>query len=436
LGLADVLSLSVAVLLSTVILGDDALTPLILLAPFGIVVAAKLAGLYDRDEHLIHKTTLDEIPALFTIASVAALLLWLAGDLLIEGNLERRQIFGTWVLMFVLIVLFRSLARRLAQSLTPPERCLIVGANGRVEELTGQLELHHGAVVVGSVDEHGASATRGLQEALHHEINSRGVERVILGPGGFESDSLMFAVRELKAYGVKVSLLPDISRLAGSSVEVDRLGSMSLLGMRQFEITRSSRLIKRAFDLSVSAGALLMLSPLLVGISVAIRVDSRGPALYRQRRIGRDGREFQMVKFRSMRQRAHAERSGLAHLDEGAEGLFKIREDPRVTRIGRIIRGSSVDELPQLLNVLRGEMSLVGPRPLVPEEDNQIEGLYRRRLDVPPGMTGHWQVLGSARVPLAEMVKLDYLYAANWSLWGDVRLILRTAPIVFGRRSM
>jgi lipopolysaccharide/colanic/teichoic acid biosynthesis glycosyltransferase len=119
-----------------------------------------------------------------------------------------------------------------------------------------------------------------------------------------------------------------------------------------------------------------------------------------------------------------------------AEGLFKIAEDPRITGVGRLLRRTGLDELPQLLNVIRGDMSLVGPRPLVPDEDRQVEGWARRRLEVPPGMTGHWQVLGSARVPLPEMLKIDYLYGANWSLWGDMKLILRTIPYVVSRRGL
>ncbi len=133
---------------------------------------------------------------------------------------------------------------------------------------------------------------------------------------------------------------------------------------------------------------------------------------------------------------AHAMRGELADLDSGAEGFFKIADDPRVTRVGRWIRRTNLDELPQLFNVLRGDMSLVGPRPLVPEEDANIAGLYRRRLDLRPGITGHWQVLGSSRVPLEEMVKLDYMYVSNWSLWGDLVLIARTVPLVTRRRGV
>jgi lipopolysaccharide/colanic/teichoic acid biosynthesis glycosyltransferase len=142
-----------------------------------------------------------------------------------------------------------------------------------------------------------------------------------------------------------------------------------------------------------------------------------------------------MWKFRTMMVNAEEQKDSLRHLNE-AVGLFKIGADPRVTRVGRFLRRMSVDELPQLVNVLRGEMSLVGPRPLVSDEDRRIEGWRRRRLHLTPGITGHWQVLGAARIPLEEMSRIDYLYVTNWSLWLDVKIMLRTVPYVFGRRGM
>jgi len=142
-----------------------------------------------------------------------------------------------------------------------------------------------------------------------------------------------------------------------------------------------------------------------------------------------------MLKFRSMIDGADWLKDQLRHLNE-AEGVFKIANDPRITRVGGLIRRAHLDELPQLINVLKGEMSLVGPRPLPLDEDNAIRGWYRDRLEVAPGVSGYWQVLGSSRIPLEEMVKLDYLYIANWSLWGDLKLMLRTVAVVFQRRGM
>jgi lipopolysaccharide/colanic/teichoic acid biosynthesis glycosyltransferase len=172
-------------------------------------------------------------------------------------------------------------------------------------------------------------------------------------------------------------------------------------------------------------------------IAAAVKLTSPGPVLFRQKRIGRDGREFEMLKFRTMVEDADVKKRELVELNEALDGFFKIADDPRLTSVGRFLRRSFLDEIPQLINVFRGEMSLVGPRPLVPAEDRRIEGWQRRRLTLSPGMTGLWQIFGGAsRVPLREMVKIDYMYAANWSLWLDVQILLRTFPSVVKQRGL
>jgi lipopolysaccharide/colanic/teichoic acid biosynthesis glycosyltransferase len=200
-------------------------------------------------------------------------------------------------------------------------------------------------------------------------------------------------------------------------------------------LSRSSYYVKRGLDIIGSTAGLILFFPLFALISIAIKLDTSGRVLFRQHRVGRDGKPFEMLKFRTMVTGAHERRADLMHLNE-AEGLFKIDNDPRITRVGAWLRRLSLDELPQLINVLRGEMSLVGPRPLVAEEDRRIQGWDRRRLQLTPGMTGHWQILGSARIPLDEMVKIDYLYVTNWSLWLDIKILLRTIVYVAGRKGM
>jgi lipopolysaccharide/colanic/teichoic acid biosynthesis glycosyltransferase len=174
----------------------------------------------------------------------------------------------------------------------------------------------------------------------------------------------------------------------------------------------------------------------MIATAIAIKLDSRGPVFFRQPRVGRHGRHFNMLKFRTMVPNADAMKNSLRARNEAREGLFKITDDPRVTRVGKLLRKSALDELPQFFNIVRGRMSLVGPRPLVIDEDQCIEGWHRRRLELKPGMTGPWQILGPARVPLREMGAIDYLYVANWSLWGDVKIMLRTIPHVLGRRGL
>jgi lipopolysaccharide/colanic/teichoic acid biosynthesis glycosyltransferase len=188
-------------------------------------------------------------------------------------------------------------------------------------------------------------------------------------------------------------------------------------------------------DIVGSALGLLVLAPFGILVALAIRSDSPGPVFFRQQRVGRDGHPFSMIKFRSMIDGADAQRAALQSLNE-TSGLFKLSQDPRVTRVGRVLRKTSIDELPQLINVLFGDMSLVGPRPLVLDEDRLVEGRHRERLQFAPGMTGPWQVLGPTRPPLTEMVKTDYLYAANWSLWTDVKILLRTISHVAAQRGL
>jgi exopolysaccharide biosynthesis polyprenyl glycosylphosphotransferase len=223
--------------------------------------------------------------------------------------------------------------------------------------------------------------------------------------------------------------------VVGSSVEFDHVDGLTMLGVRRFGLSRSSRFLKRAFDLVGASLILTATAPVMLAIAAAVRLDSRGPVFFRQTRVGKDGERFQMLKFRSMVVDADARKEALRHLNE-TQGLFKIENDPRITRVGRFLRRTSLDELPQLFNVWRGEMSLVGPRPLVIDEDAQVHGLDRHRLHLTPGMTGHWQILGAARIPMDEMVGIDYLYVANWSLWEDVKILLRTIPYVFASRGM
>jgi lipopolysaccharide/colanic/teichoic acid biosynthesis glycosyltransferase len=194
-----------------------------------------------------------------------------------------------------------------------------------------------------------------------------------------------------------------------------------------FEAVRPAFLgfAKRATDIVFSALAIVLLSPLFALVALMVKLDSRGPIVFRSRRIGQNGEAFDMLKFRTMVVDADLQRDDLRHLSQAPDGLFKIEDDPRLTRLGHWIRSTSLDEMPQLFQVLSGTMSLVGPRPLPPEEDALIEGADLRR-EARPGLTGPWQVAGSWRIPLAEMVEMDDEYLTNWSLWLDARIVGQT----------
>jgi lipopolysaccharide/colanic/teichoic acid biosynthesis glycosyltransferase len=209
---------------------------------------------------------------------------------------------------------------------------------------------------------------------------------------------------------------------------------MPVLTIPRTRLRRSSLRLKRLLDIAVGSAALVLLAPLLLVCAIAVKLDSPGPILFRQRRVGRDNRSFALLKFRSMCADADERKDNVADLSfhgGGIEsGMFKIRDDPRITRVGAVLRRYSIDELPQLLNIVWGDMSLVGPRPLIETEDRQVKGRFRQRLGLTPGLTGLWQVHGRSDIPFDEMVSLDYLYVTNWSLWGDVKLLVRTFPSV------
>jgi exopolysaccharide biosynthesis polyprenyl glycosylphosphotransferase len=413
------------------------LQPAAVLALPAFVLLAKMLGLYDRDELVLHKSTLEESPAVFQLVTLFVVFIWLGEAFFLNGAFTKPLFALLWVAMFASVLTARGFARWVAQRTAVPERCLVLGPPEAARRIDAKLSMRgpSGAQIVSREDledEHGHVHVSGRLADL---VDRTGAERLILVPRATESDAVLDLIREAKALDVKTTLWPRFSEVLGSSVVTDDLYGISLLGMRRLGLSRSSQALKRSFDLTLSALALLAIAPLMLAIAIAIKLDSRGPVFYRQRRIGRDGRPFTMFKFRTMINGADELKAELHHLNE-AEGLFKIADDPRVTRVGRVLRRSALDELPQLLNVLRGDMSLVGPRPLVIEDDARVVGRHRDRLCLLPGMTGDWQVMGAARIPLQEMVAIDYLYVANWSLWADMKCLLRTVPYMVRARGL
>src|SRR3984885_15432509 len=409
-----------------------------------LVVCAKLTGLYDRDETLLRKTTLDEAPKLFQLATLCALVAWLTGGLITHRPLDRHEALFLWLALAGGLLLARAVSRGVALRIAPSERCLFIGDEVSGETIRSKLSGHGGvkAEVVAhlDLDKVGAWSTDSFSEARLAEIRdltrTLDVQRGIIAPRSVDGGGMLNLVRTLKGGGVRVSVLPRLLEVVGSSVEFDDLHGVTVMGVRRFELTRSSAVVKRGFDLLGAGIGIVAASPLLAAIALAIKLDGRGPVFFRQLRVGQHGERFYMLKFGTMVPDAEAMKDSLRHRNEAKDGLFKIADDPRVTRVGGFLRKSALDELPQLFNILKGEMSLVGPRPLVIEEDQRVEGWHSRRLALAPGMTGHWQILGPARVPLAEMVAIDYLYVANWSLWKDVKILLRTVPHVLGRRGL
>jgi exopolysaccharide biosynthesis polyprenyl glycosylphosphotransferase len=405
--------------------------------PFFALVA-KAAGLYDRDQFVLHKTTLDEAPKLVGVAAIYALTMEGVQTFLYTGGSHP---LWMWFIFTVTLVLLRGVARFVAVRTTTAERVLVVGDAPTAAQIRRKLSANPAlnATVVGRVGDREEGGDRpdkvlGAFDELPEVLERHGIERVIVAPIEQSGVDVVDVIRLATACGVRVAVLPRMLEAIGTSVDFDDLGGQMLLGVRGFGLTPSSRVLKRCFDVVVAVVALILLSPLLLVIAAAIRLTSRGPVLFRQTRVGRHGRDFQVLKFRTMVSDADQRKQELADLNEAAP-MFKIANDPRTTRVGRLLRRRSLDELPQLLNVLHGDMSIVGPRPLISDEDRLFSGWQRRRYHVAPGITGPWQILGSSRVPMSDMVTIDYLYCANWSLWLDTKILLRTIPYVLSRRS-
>jgi exopolysaccharide biosynthesis polyprenyl glycosylphosphotransferase len=278
----------------------------------------------------------------------------------------------------------------------------------------------------------------GPPEHLPSIVQMFDVERVVVAFSSDSHEETIELIRELKDLDVQIDIVPRFFDVFGSGIAVHSVEGVPLIGLPPLRLARSSRLVKRALDVIGSAAALVLLGPVFLVAALAIKLDSRGPVFFRQVRMGSGDRTFRIWKFRTMSVDADARKHEVAHLNAHARNgdarMFKIPDDPRVTRVGRVLRCTSIDELPQLFNVLAGQMSLVGPRPLILDEDQHVHDWGRRRLDLKPGMTGLWQVLGRSDIPFEEMLKLDYLYVTAWSLRNDLQLIGRTIPAVLGRR--
>jgi exopolysaccharide biosynthesis polyprenyl glycosylphosphotransferase len=418
--------------------------------PYGLitvpawVVLFNMYGLYERDAKRLSHSTLDDLPSLFHGLLLGCLLMWCWFVVVAPVKLMFTAILTFGALAMLLVLLGRVLTRASFVRLVSPERVLLIGtgrASGALIEkmrARASLRLQPIGMITCAEDAHAALSLPYLgcleDVDLPNLMVAHRVGRVVVADSELDSERLLGVLRDCKTVSVKVSLLPVTGSALGPSVEIDDLQGVVVLGINPPVLSRSSRMVKRSLDLA-GAGLLSVVTfPLLVALAIAIRLDSPGPVFFRQERIGLGGSRFRLVKLRTMVVDAEARRSELLAQSKDP-GWLHLEHDPRVTRVGRFLRLASLDELPQFWNVLKGDMSLVGPRPLVVEEDRMVDDWARGRLDLTPGITGPWQVLGRTSIPFEEMVKLDYLYVTNWSLWGDVRLILRTLPVVFKREN-
>ncbi len=411
----------------------------------GWILLFKVYGLYDRDAKRVSHSTVDDLPWLFHSLVIGSLGL----SLLLRYGPAQKLTFMEGLVFFGValggIFLARSGARAASRFLIPPERVLFVGGGPMAHLLARKFRLHpeYELEPIGYVDlsesagdgPHTSLAYLGRPAEIVDVCQREAVERVVILSPEVSPDELADLIRRLGGLDVRMAILPHVVDVLGSSVEVDDVEGITVLGMTPPNLTRSSRMLKRAMDVVIATALLVLVAPLMLVIALAVKLTSSGPVFHRQERIGRGGQRFKIYKFRTMVKDAELKGHELAQQSAHPVWLL-LDHDPRVTRVGRLLRHTSLDELPQLWNVLRGDMSLVGPRPMPPDVDEHISGWGRRRLDLTPGITGLWQVLGRTNIPFEEMVKLDYLYLTNWSLWQDIRLLIHTLPAVLGRRGV
>jgi exopolysaccharide biosynthesis polyprenyl glycosylphosphotransferase len=323
------------------------------------------------------------------------------------------------------------------------QNALIIGADP-VGALIGAKIANHPELhlrVIGYIDDvdpaSAAVPVLGSLEGLSDLIERHGIDRLIVGFGRYGHGQILDLVRSLHETDLQVDVVPRLFEVIDPDMLIHSVEGLPLLSVPPLNLSPLAQGLKRALDVALAGIGVIVLAPVFTVIAILIRVESRGPIFFRQVRIGEDGQPFRIYKFRSMVPDAEALKTELEnrndHRDRDAR-MFKISDDPRITRVGRVLRRYSLDETPQLLNVLEGDMSMVGPRPLIPEEHEFVQNWARRRLRIKPGITGPWQVLGRSSISFDEMVKLDYRYVMHWSLWGDVRLIARTVPVVIRGR--
>jgi exopolysaccharide biosynthesis polyprenyl glycosylphosphotransferase len=412
------------------------------------VVIAKLYRLYDLDEERTDHSTADDFAGVFHMVTVCTWLFWALAYVTKVAHPTPPKLLIFWAAAIALVSTGRAGARSLARrNVAYLQNTVIVGA-GDVGQLIARKLLNHpeyGVNLVGFVDARPKAprpdldhlALLGDTTRLPAIIRLFDVERVIIAFSNDSHEQTLELLRSLGGLDVQIDIVPRLFELVSPGVGIHTVEGLPLLGLPPLRLSRSSRLLKRSMDLMLTVPALVILTPLLLLVAVAIRLDSPGPVFFRQLRMGARDRTFRIFKFRSMAADADERKCDFAHLNKhngGDARMFKIADDPRVTRVGRWLRRFSLDELPQLINVLLGQMSLVGPRPLILDEDRYVEDWARRRLDLRPGITGLWQVLGRSEIPFAEMVRLDYLYVTSWSPFSDLRLVFRTIPVLARRQ--
>jgi exopolysaccharide biosynthesis polyprenyl glycosylphosphotransferase len=391
------------------------------------VLLAKLHGLYDRDHRSLRHLTVDELPSILAWALSGTALVTLLLLATPPGTLSLPAALWGWMTVTLGAFVLRSSARVLWRKVTPPERTLIVGTGPLAAATRRKLELFpdvHLDVVANRPSAEVGSPAQWLV----------GIDRVILASGSIDERAIADIVAICRQNRIKFSMVPPARGMFGTAVQLSHVADLPVVEYTTWDVSRSTLLLKRILDIVVSVVTIALLLPLGAIIAICIKVSSRGPVIFAQRRSGLNGKPFRMYKFRTMVSDAEARLSEVISLDDLRDPMFKLPHDPRVTRVGRLLRRTSLDELPQLINVLKGDMSLVGPRPEQVELVDRYRPEHRFRLDVKPGITGPMQVYGRGALSFDERLALEREYIENLSLGRDLHLLALTLAAVAGGR--
>jgi len=404
------------------------------LVTVAMAVALHLHGLYRRPASRLRPSEWWR-PAPVARCLPTAVLLALAADaFVLRGG---RMTLTASVAMTLSAIVLVPLGRRIVIRTLHPTvtRILVIGTGPISDRLTSRLRRCPDTMVVGHVDDNvapGATVLGGLNN-LAEVCDDYNIDRVIIAYPNSSDAIVLEALRALQGV-VPISEIPRYFELHNWRSEAEELHGLTLMHLPTASLGPTARTLKRVMDVTLAACALVLASPVLMVVALAIKLDTPGPVFFRQERIGRGGQPFRIFKFRSMTADAWQKRNTVTEMNEVDGPLFKMENDPRVTRVGAFIRKTSLDELPQLINVVSGEMSLVGPRPLPTEESDRLDGAALARMDVKPGITGLWQVCGRSDLTYADLQHLDSVYVRSWSLTWDIRIMVQTPQAVFVRR--
>jgi lipopolysaccharide/colanic/teichoic acid biosynthesis glycosyltransferase len=378
------------------------------------VLLAKLAGLYDRDHRSLRHLTVDEAPAIIAWGVLGMVMVDLVGELTPAGGITTGEFVVGAAVAIAADILLRGSARAAWRWTTPPEQVLVVGGGSLAQAMRRKIALFD--------DLH--------MEAMEPADEVAGVDRVVLAHESVDAGEIARIADLCRSYEAKLSL---ISPLRGQATPqaISRLAELPVFEYGTSDVSRSTMLLKRVLDLIVGIPMAMLGAVLLPFIALAIWLGDRGPVFFTQTRVGLNGRPFRLIKFRTMQVEAERSLADLVQLDELPDPMFKLRQDPRVTRVGRVLRRLSLDELPQLYNLVRGDMSLVGPRPEQEELVERYEPEHLFRLSVKPGLTGPMQVHGRGELTFPERLAVELDYVENLSLGRDLRILALTPVSVF-----